>query len=74
MRFIYDENGNGKWDTGTYLENKQPEKVVYFSGKFDVRSGWDLELISSRSQRFSLVLQRFMLNPLRLGILSLTRH
>src|SRR5699024_1541336 len=29
VRVIYDSNDNGKWDTGNYLEKKQPEKVIY---------------------------------------------
>ena len=31
IKLIYDRNGNGKWDTGNYLEKVQPEKVDYFS-------------------------------------------
>ena len=31
IKLIYDQNGNGKWDTGDYLKKIQPEKVAYFS-------------------------------------------
>ena len=31
IKIIYDRNGNGKWDTGNYLQKIQPEKVEYFS-------------------------------------------
>ena len=31
IKIIYDQNGNGKWDTGDYLKKIQPEKVEYFS-------------------------------------------
>ena len=31
LKIIYDQNGNGKWDTGDYLKKIQPEKVEYFS-------------------------------------------
>ena len=31
FKVIYDCNGNGKWDTGNYLQNIQPEKVEYFT-------------------------------------------
>ena len=30
FKVIFDRNGNGKWDTGNYLEKIQPEKVAYF--------------------------------------------
>lgn len=43
FRMIYDENNNGKWDTGNYMEGRQPERVVYFPEKMNVRSNWDLE-------------------------------
>jgi len=31
IKIIYDQNGNGKWDTGDYLKKIQPEKVEYFT-------------------------------------------
>jgi len=31
IKLIFDRNGNGKWDTGNYLQKIQPEKVEYFS-------------------------------------------
>jgi hypothetical protein len=43
FKAIYDENGNGKWDTGNYLKHQQPEKV-YISGRAEqLRSNWDYE-------------------------------
>ena len=44
IKLIYDANGNGKWDTGDYSEKKQPEKVIYNSGKLQIRANWDLDL------------------------------
>ncbi|MEW6467527.1 MAG: Ig-like domain-containing protein [Bacteroidota bacterium] len=44
LRVIYDENNNGKWDTGDYSTKKQPEKVIYYNQPVNVRSNWDLEL------------------------------
>jgi hypothetical protein len=44
LKIIYDDNRNGKWDTGRYLEKIQPERVQYYSGKINVRKNWDLEL------------------------------
>jgi hypothetical protein len=44
LMVILDENNSGKWDTGNYLEKRQPEKVLFYTEKIDVRSSWDLEL------------------------------
>jgi hypothetical protein len=44
LRVIVDENENGKWDTGNFLEKKQPEKVLIFDNAVQIRSNWDLEL------------------------------
>ncbi|MGB0950000.1 MAG: hypothetical protein ACPGU0_07855, partial [Marinirhabdus sp.] len=43
LRVIYDANANGIWDTGSFLENRQPETVVYFPEIIDVRANWDWE-------------------------------
>lgn len=43
LRVIYDSNQNGIWDTGNYLRKIQPEKVIYFPRKIDVRANWDIE-------------------------------
>ena len=44
IRVIYDANNNGKWDTGNFMNKKQPEKVIYYSQPITVRSNWDLEI------------------------------
>lgn len=44
MRLIVDENSNGKWDTGNYLQKKQPEKIILYPQKINVRSNWDVEI------------------------------
>lgn len=41
VKVIYDENGNGKWDTGSYQDKYQPEKVAYVQEVIKVRSNWD---------------------------------
>ncbi|MCG2460140.1 Ig-like domain-containing protein [Flavobacteriaceae bacterium F89] len=41
FRIIFDSNGNGKWDTGNYLERKQPEKVTYFPDVIELRANWE---------------------------------
>jgi len=39
IKIIYDENKNGKWDTGNYLKHKQPERV-YYSKPLGIKSDW----------------------------------
>ncbi|MDT0606541.1 Ig-like domain-containing protein [Croceitalea rosinachiae] len=38
FRIIFDENANGKWDTGSYLEKIQPEVVKYYPDFVNVRA------------------------------------
>lgn len=42
IRIIEDDNNNGKWDSGNFLEGIQPEKVYYYPDKINVRSNWDV--------------------------------
>jgi len=44
IKVIYDENGNGKWDTGSYQDNYQPEKVAYINEVQKIRSNWTEEI------------------------------
>lgn len=44
VRLVYDSNADGKWSTGDYSTNQQPEKVVYYPDVIDVRANWDMEL------------------------------
>ncbi|MGO4912520.1 Ig-like domain-containing protein [Leeuwenhoekiella sp. W20_SRS_FM14] len=39
-RIIVDLNANGKFDTGNFLEQRQPEEVLYYPKELDIRSGW----------------------------------
>ncbi len=41
IRVIYDDNQNGKWDSGDYLKKIQPEKVDYSINPVKVRANWD---------------------------------
>ncbi|MCY1240777.1 hypothetical protein D9M72_536390 [compost metagenome] len=43
LRVIYDENKNKIWDTGSYLEKRQPEEVIYYPTDIDVRANWDVD-------------------------------
>jgi len=44
LKMIYDENGNGKWDSGDYLKKIQPEKVIFNPETITIRSNWDAEI------------------------------
>ncbi len=43
FRIIKDINGNGKWDTGNYLERRYAEEIIYFDKSIKVRENWDFE-------------------------------
>lgn len=45
LRLVFDENGNGEWDTGEFFGNRrQPEKVQRIDRKLTVRPNWDNEV------------------------------
>jgi len=44
VKIIYDENGNGKWDSGNFLQHVQPEKTVYNMELITIRSNWDADI------------------------------
>lgn len=43
VKVIFDRNGNGKWDTGSYQDKYQPERVSYINEVVKVRSNWEKE-------------------------------
>ena len=44
VRLVYDNNQNGKWDTGSYWLKTDPEKILN-SANTQVRADWDNELL-----------------------------
>ncbi len=42
MRLIVDRNNNGKWDTGNYDTDLQPEEVYYYPEAIECKAKWDL--------------------------------
>jgi uncharacterized protein (DUF2141 family) len=44
VKIIYDDNGNGKWDPGNYLQKIQPEKILFDPEPITIRSNWDAEI------------------------------
>jgi len=57
LRYIEDSNGNGKWDTGNYAEQQQPEKVFYFNDAIAIskygshEQDWDIRQIPIENQK-----------------------
>lgn len=45
LRVIYDQNRNKVWDTGSFLEKRQSEEVLYFPATIDVRANWDVDQV-----------------------------
>lgn len=43
IRIIYDDNGNGVWDTGNYLEDIHPEEVRYVRSIIEAKANWEVE-------------------------------
>ena len=41
VRVIYDTNKNGKWDTGSVKEGRQPEKVYNEPKELSIKANWD---------------------------------
>lgn len=44
VRAFIDSNGNGKWDTGDFYQDLQPEEVFYYNKKVECKAKWDLSL------------------------------
>lgn len=42
LRLYCDTNGNGKWDTGSYADDRQPEKVYYYPKELQCKAQWDV--------------------------------
>ncbi len=42
IRVIYDDNANGRYDTGNFLKGLQPETVVYLPEVITLQANWDV--------------------------------
>jgi hypothetical protein len=40
VKVVYDKNGNGKWDSGSFQDKYQPERVSYINEVIKLRSNW----------------------------------
>ena len=45
LKVIIDDNGNGKWDTGNFLERRQPETIKFFENEIELRANYELNEI-----------------------------
>lgn len=43
VKAIDDRNGNGYWDTGSYLKGRYPERVIYYPMELELRANWVLD-------------------------------
>ncbi len=41
VRVIFDENANGKWDTGNFLKKKQAEIIKNYTTELKLKAGWE---------------------------------
>ena len=44
FKVVLDENQNGKWDTGDFEKQLQPEQILWFSDSIKVRANWEIDL------------------------------
>jgi|WetSurMetagenome_2_1015567.scaffolds.fasta_scaffold42436_1 hypothetical protein len=43
VRVIYDLNGDGKWTTGDFTKQRQPEPVSYYQKELEMKQNWEVE-------------------------------
>jgi hypothetical protein len=43
LRILFDQNKNGKWDTGNYKEKRQPEITESLPEKLRIKANWENE-------------------------------
>lgn len=43
IRLFNDDNNNGIWDTGNYVEKRQPEEVFYFPKVWEMKANFEFE-------------------------------
>jgi uncharacterized protein (DUF2141 family) len=50
LRIIYDDNKDKEWTTGSFLDKRQAEEVIYFPKELDVRANWDVDQVFTLSK------------------------
>ena len=44
LKLIIDTDNNQKWSTGNYLKGLQPEKVIFYEKKIQLKANWDNDI------------------------------
>ena len=60
FRIIEDRNGNGKWDTGSVVERRQPERAEIYANDegedtFATKTNWEIEFSMDMNRIFAPV-------------------
>lgn len=60
LRLVEDRNGNGRWDTGSVVERRQPERSELYANeagedRFTTRANWELEFTVDADRLFAPV-------------------
>ena len=42
LRMLVDDNRNGRWDTGDFDQDRQPEEVYYYPEEISIKAKWDI--------------------------------
>ena len=42
LSMFYDRNGDGRWTTGDYDSQRQPEETFYYPGALNLRAQWEV--------------------------------
>ena len=65
IRLFMDTNGNGKWDTGSYDEKRQPETTYYYPRPIELRAmfeydqdDWDTSLAPEKQKPLEITKQK----------------
>lgn len=51
LKLIEDENRNGKWDTGSFSKQIQPEIINTFPEKIEIRANWENEVVFKMKEK-----------------------
>jgi uncharacterized protein (DUF2141 family) len=44
LKMMFDSNKDNKWTTGKYIPRTQPERVIFYSEKLEMKEGWDKDI------------------------------
>jgi hypothetical protein len=44
IRITVDSNGNRRYDTGNFLQKRNPERIIYVPESIEVRANWEERL------------------------------